>query len=118
MSNAALCLASCQGLPTVCIAVNLVLVECNDLSKLFVQGVHSVCGVSNYSVSVYPSPLQIPVLELEHGEGMCRLEVGGGEGEGRREMGNEVEESHLIRCTQVCTQSKHIAGVCSSVRPP
>ena len=117
MSNAALWLASCQGLPTVCIAVNLWLVECNDLSKLFVEGVHGVCDISNYSVSVYPSPLQIPVLELEDGEGMCRLEVGGGEG-GRRGVGNAVEESHLIRCTQVCMQSKHIAAVCSSVWPP
>ena len=34
-----------------------------------------MCGVSNYSVSVYLSPLQIPVLELEDGEDMCRLEV-------------------------------------------
>ena len=42
-----------------------------------------MCGVSNYSVSVYLSPLQIPVLELEDGEGMCRLEVGGRRGEGR-----------------------------------
>ena len=37
-------------------------------------------GVSNYSVSVYLSPLQIPVLELEDGEGMCRLELGGERG--------------------------------------
>ena len=36
-----------------------------------------MCGVSNYSVSVYSSPLQVPVLELEDGEGMCRLELGG-----------------------------------------
>ena len=42
-----------------------------------------MCGVSNYSVSVYLSPLQIPVLELEDGEGMCRLELGRRRGEGR-----------------------------------
>ena len=30
-----------------------------------------MCGVSNYSVSVYSSPLQVPVLELEDGEGIC-----------------------------------------------
>ena len=47
---------------------------------LFVEGGGGGGGVSNYSVSVYSSPLQIPVLELEDGEGMCRLELGGERG--------------------------------------
>ena len=49
-----------------------------------------MCDVSNYSVSVYLSPLWIPVLELEDEEGVCVgwswLGRGGGRGGEGREM--------------------------------
>ena len=79
-----------------------------------------VCVISETTVClcIHPHCRFLHVLELEDGEDVCRLEVGGGEGGGGRGVGNAVEESHLIRCTQVCMQSKHIAAVCSSVWPP
>ena len=43
-----------SGLVTVCIAVNMWLVECNDLSKLFVEGVGCVVSATTVCLCIHP----------------------------------------------------------------